>query len=112
SAVLVEAGRVLLPGPFFASAILVPLMLDAAGAGDAASMPGAAEIVAGNRVATVALWERPPAFPVPPVPARLRDGRVTGVKHFVPDADIADDLLVLARDPAGELALAWTQAAG
>lgn len=107
--VLVEAGRCLLPGPFFTSAVLTPLALRASGQ-SAADLPGVDEVAAGRRVASLALFEEAARFPEPKIAARVDGGRISGVKRFVQDAQQADFLLVLARDATGDLVLAWVPA--
>ena len=106
SALLVEAGRVLLPGPFFASAVLAPLALGVSQAGGAA-LPGIDEVVSGRRIASFALSEAPAAFPALKVETKVGNGRISGVKRFVPDADQADFLLVLAKDGDARAVFAW-----
>jgi alkylation response protein AidB-like acyl-CoA dehydrogenase len=111
----VEAGRVFLPGPFWTSAMLTPALLDAVGPAALAALPEAAELAAGRHVATFALWERPVRYPTGPVSARLAaDGAasVSGVKHFVPDAGMADLILTLARDDSGAMRLAAIRPGG
>jgi alkylation response protein AidB-like acyl-CoA dehydrogenase len=109
SAVLVEAGRRLLPGPFFTSAVLTPLALQAS-AKSAADLPGVDEVAAGRRIASLALFEEASLFAEPKVAATVQNGRISGVKRFVLDAQQADFLLVLAKDSCGDLVLAWTAA--
>jgi alkylation response protein AidB-like acyl-CoA dehydrogenase len=106
SALLVAAGRVLLPGPFFSSAVLTPLALKAAGV-TGSDLTGIKDVAAGHRVASVALAEGPTVFPALSVETTVRQGRISGVKHFVLDANRTDYLLVLARDTSGRLGFAW-----
>jgi alkylation response protein AidB-like acyl-CoA dehydrogenase len=108
AAVLVAAGRRLLPGPFFTSAVLTPLALRAGGA--AADLPGLDDVAAGRSVASLALFEDAAPFPTPRIAARIEAGRISGVKRLVLDAQQADFLLVLGKDSAGGLGLAWVPA--
>jgi alkylation response protein AidB-like acyl-CoA dehydrogenase len=107
--VLVAAGRRLLPGPFFASAVLTPLALAASGQ-SVADLPGVEDVAAGRRIASLALFEEAALFPEPKIAARVDGGRISGVKRFVQDAQQADFLLVLAKDATGDLVLAWVPA--
>jgi acyl-CoA dehydrogenase len=110
SAVLVEAGRFLLPGPFFTSAVLTPLALAATREGSAADLPGIGGVASGQRVAALALYEDPSVFPMPKIAATVQNGHISGVKRFVLDAAMADVLVVLAKDGSGDLVLAWVAA--
>jgi alkylation response protein AidB-like acyl-CoA dehydrogenase len=110
SALLVEAGRVLLPGPFLTSAVLTPLALSLAPQARLAALPGIAEICAGQRVAALALAEAAAPFPSIRVEATVQDGLISGVKRFVLDAGRADVLLVLAKNGSGAPVLAWVPA--
>jgi len=107
SAVLVEAGRFLLPGPFFTSAVLTPLALAATRDGSAADLPGIGGVASGQRIASLALYEDPSVFPTPKIEATVQNGHISGVKRFVLDAAMADVLIVLAKDGSGDLVLAW-----
>jgi len=105
AALLVEAGRHLLPGPFFTSAVLVPMALSMAQGVDKPN--GMGDVVEGRRVAALALLESVSSFPDVPVRACIRDGKVTGTKKFVLDGARADFFLVLAADEDGRPGLAW-----
>jgi alkylation response protein AidB-like acyl-CoA dehydrogenase len=93
---LEEMGRVLLPSPFFASAVLSAPLLLALGSEEQRRrwLP---PLAAGERIATLALvepgwhdeWGEPGV--------EVRDGRVTGTKHFVPFAADADLILTVVR---------------
>ena len=100
-----EMGRVLYPGPYFASAGLATNALlcsgDEAACGDL--LPG---IAAGTTIATVAVteadggWEDGPATRT--TAKRSRTGWVLdGAKSFVPNGHVADLFLVTARTGAG-----------
>jgi len=98
--VLEEAGRALLPGPFFSTmGLAVPTLLEAAGeAQKKAVLPA---IAAGDARATVALTEPSGRWDAEGVTLGARssgDGwRLDGVKLFVPDAAVADHTIVVAR---------------
>jgi alkylation response protein AidB-like acyl-CoA dehydrogenase len=98
--VLEEAGRALLPGPFFSTmGLAVPALLEAAG--EAHKKEVLTAIAAGDARATVALTEpsgRWDAEGVTLVAVQSGDGwRLDGVKLFVPDAAVADHMIVAAR---------------
>lgn len=100
AAVLHEMGRALYCGPYFSSAVLVPIALRELGdePGRRQLLPGIAN---GSRRATLAVGEDAHT----PAPDRIqtrahRDGhlhRLTGRKRFVIDADSAHSILVVAR---------------
>jgi alkylation response protein AidB-like acyl-CoA dehydrogenase len=104
--VLEEAGRGLLPGPFFSTmALAVPALLEAGTEAQRRQVLSA--IAAGDARATVALTEpegRWDAEGVSLAATRSGDGwRLDGVKLFVPDAGVADHLVVAGRTrPGGE----------
>jgi len=97
-----ELGRALVPGPFFASAVLATHAILAAGspADQAALLPSLAR---GERIATLALVETDGAWNADSVTATCREEHgalvVDGRKPFVLDAAVADLLLVVARRP-------------
>ncbi|MEJ2207172.1 MAG: acyl-CoA dehydrogenase family protein [Gemmatimonadales bacterium] len=100
-AVQQELGRGVLPGPFLSSAILATAALDRAGS-EAQKQRWLARLVAGDAIATVALQEPRGGWDAAGVtlPARPGTGdalRLTGEKRFVPDAHVADLLIVPAR---------------
>jgi alkylation response protein AidB-like acyl-CoA dehydrogenase len=105
--VLEEAGRALLPGPFFSTmGLAVPALLEAGS--EAQKQAALGRIVAGEARATVAFSEpagRWDAEGVQLLGAERRGAgwRLEGIKLFVPDAAVADYLVVAARTrPAGE----------
>jgi alkylation response protein AidB-like acyl-CoA dehydrogenase len=105
--VLEEAGRALLPGPFLSTmGLAVPALLEAANETQKESVLG--RIAAGDARATLAFSEpagRWDAEGVQMLGAERRgDGwSLDGVKLFVPDAGVADYMVVAARTrPAGE----------
>jgi alkylation response protein AidB-like acyl-CoA dehydrogenase len=98
--VLEEAGRALLPGPFFSTmGLAVPVILEA---GTDAHKKGAlAAIASGSARATLAFTEPSGRWDASSVALRAQpkgDGwQLDGVKLFVPDAAIADYMVVVAR---------------
>ncbi len=102
--VLEESGKTLLPGPFFASALLGTLAIRDAGspAQRARLLPA---LASGARIATVAL---PPAGEEPAV-TLTTDGRASGEARFVMDAAPADVLVLAVRDGGGAPGLALVE---
>jgi alkylation response protein AidB-like acyl-CoA dehydrogenase len=113
--VLEEMGRALLPGPFFATAVLAAQAILDAGDAEAAKelLPG---IASGATPATLAVteesgrWETDAVTMVATEPAP-GGWRLTGVKSFVLDGHVADLVLVAARTLTG-LSLFAVDAAG
>jgi alkylation response protein AidB-like acyl-CoA dehydrogenase len=94
-AVLVEEmGRAVVPGPFFATVCLAAPILVDTGRTDLLS-----GIASGERLATVAYTEESGRVDAEGVQLTAKDGRLTGTKHYVPDAHVADTLIVAARNP-------------
>lgn len=97
---LEEMGRALVPGPFFASVCLAAPLLDAAGT-DAQKNEWLPAIASGEKNATVAYTEPSGRVDAEGIQMTARpegDGFVlSGTKLFVPDAHLADVLLVAAR---------------
>jgi alkylation response protein AidB-like acyl-CoA dehydrogenase len=105
--VLEEAGRALLPGPFLSTmGFAVPVLLEAGSEKQKETVLG--RIAAGEARATLALTEpagRWDAEGVQLLGAERRGDRwrLDGVKLFVPDAGVADHMVVAARTrPAGD----------
>lgn len=102
--VVEEMGRALLPGPFFASAVLAGSALLHCDDDEAKHryLPG---ISSGATIATVALTEQSGSWDGDNVATRAhRDGgrwMLNGTKTFVLDGTVADMLLVVARSDAG-----------
>ncbi|GEL24245.1 acyl-CoA dehydrogenase [Pseudonocardia sulfidoxydans NBRC 16205] len=99
-----EAGRVLLTGPFFASAAMAtPLVIEAAT--DEARRHLLPALAAGELVAAPAICEESGSWNLDDVrlPATVRGGEVVleGTKHYVLDALVADVLLVVVRTGDG-----------
>ena len=102
--VLGEMGRALLPGPFFASAVLTASVLmqcDDEGA-QQRYLPG---IASGATIATLALTEQSGRWDIEDIAARAhRNGEhwvLNGTKTFVLDGYIADLVVAVARTEAG-----------
>ncbi len=100
--VLEEAGRALLPGPFFSTmGLAVPTILEAGTEAQRKDVLGA--IAEGSARATLALTEaagRWDACGIDLSAARSGGGWILrGTKHFVPDALSADCTIVAARTP-------------
>jgi alkylation response protein AidB-like acyl-CoA dehydrogenase len=98
--VLEEAGRALLPGPFFATmGLAVPALIEAGSEAQKKEALGA--IASGDARATLAFTE--PSGRWDPASVKLiakQEGggwRLDGVKVFVPDAQTADYMVVVAR---------------
>jgi alkylation response protein AidB-like acyl-CoA dehydrogenase len=98
--VLEEAGRALLPGPFFSTmGMAVPTLLECGS--EAQKREVLTAIAGGDARATVALTEpsgRWDADGVSLSAHQAGDGwRLDGIKLFVPDAGVADHMIVAAR---------------
>jgi alkylation response protein AidB-like acyl-CoA dehydrogenase len=98
--VLEEAGRALLPGPFFSTmGLAVPTLLEAGS--EAQKKEVLTAIAAGEARATVALTEPSGQWSAEGVTMGAQqagDGwRLDGVKLFVPDAGVADHVIVAGR---------------
>src|SRR5579859_3723068 len=98
--VLEEAGRALLPGPFFATmGLAVPAVIESGTEAQKREVLGA--IAAGDARATLALTEPPGRWDATGIGLKAAQSgggwRLDGIKLFVPDAQHADYLLVAAR---------------
>jgi alkylation response protein AidB-like acyl-CoA dehydrogenase len=98
--VLEEAGRALLPGPFFSTmGLAVPVLLEAGT--DAQKKEALGAIASGSARATVAFTEPSGRWDAGSVRLSARQSgggwRLDGVKLFVPDASTADYTIVVAR---------------
>jgi alkylation response protein AidB-like acyl-CoA dehydrogenase len=99
-----EMGRALLPGPFFSTVVLAThAILDASDAQAAKDLlPGIAD---GSTIATVASTEEDGRWDLHSTAATAtptgEEWTLTGVKSYVPDGQLADLVLVLARTAAG-----------
>jgi len=97
------------PGPFFNSGVLAPLILMEAGS-DAQRQRYLPALAAGKSIATLALTEPEWGWGTAGIQTKAvaaADGGydVTGTKLFVFDAHTADHLIVAARDDSGGLVL-------
>ena len=98
--VLEEAGRALLPGPFFSTmGLAVPVLLEAGTEAQKKEALGA--IASGDAKATLAMTEPSGRWDASSVALQAKQTgggwRLDGVKLFVPDAHIADYVAVAAR---------------
>lgn len=98
--VLEETGRALVPGPFFATmALAVPVILEAGIEAQKQRVLGA--IASGEARATLAFTEASGRWEASSITLRATEEagawRLDGAKHFVPDAHVADHLVVVAR---------------
>jgi alkylation response protein AidB-like acyl-CoA dehydrogenase len=98
--VLEEAGRALLPGPFFATmGLAVPVLIEAGT--EAQKKEVLSAIAEGSGRATLAFTEATGRWDADSIKLAAKpagDGwQLDGVKHFVPDAAVADYMLVAAR---------------
>ncbi|HKQ63792.1 MAG TPA: acyl-CoA dehydrogenase family protein [Methylomirabilota bacterium] len=92
-----EMGRVGLPGPFVASAVVATSLVLAAGS-PAQKKRLLPELAAGARIASLALVEETGSFDPEAVALECAmPGRLSGRKLFVKDAHVADDLMVAVR---------------
>ncbi len=92
-----EAGRALLPGPFFSTVVLAGSVLEAAG-NHALKEKYLAAICRGEVRATVAFVEASASWNPQDVQLSATNGKLTGEKFFVSDAAIADFIVVVARN--------------
>jgi alkylation response protein AidB-like acyl-CoA dehydrogenase len=103
--VLEEAGRTLLPGPFFSTmALAVPALIEAGTETQKKEVLGA--IATGSARATLALTEPSGRWDASGVTLAARPAgegwRLDGIKLFVPDAATADYMVVAARTRGGD----------
>jgi alkylation response protein AidB-like acyl-CoA dehydrogenase len=92
-----EAGRALLPGPFFSTVVLAGSVLDAVGT-PAHKSKYLAPICHGEARATVAIPEADGSWNPEDMRLSVTNGKLTGEKSFVPDAAVADFIIVVARN--------------
>jgi len=92
-----EAGRALLPGPFFSTVVLAGSVLEAVGTATHKNKY-LAPICRGEVRATVALLEATSSWNPRDVQLSAVNGKLTGEKFFVADAAIADFIVVVARN--------------
>jgi len=99
-----EAGKALIPGPFFASALLgVPIVIE--GGSDALKKQILPKLATGESIYTVAIAEASGRFDAGGVElkAKKQGGsyELSGEKFFVPDAHVATGIAVAARTGQG-----------
>ncbi|HYL11212.1 MAG TPA: acyl-CoA dehydrogenase family protein [Candidatus Acidoferrales bacterium] len=92
-----EAGRALLPGPFFSTVVLAGAVLDAI-ASPEQKKRYLAPICRGEARSTVAMLEAGASWNPADVQLSVVNGKLTGEKLFVPDAGAADSILVVAQN--------------
>jgi alkylation response protein AidB-like acyl-CoA dehydrogenase len=88
-----EAGRALLPGPFWSTVALAGTVIDAVGS-DAQKTKYLAPICRGEARSTLALLEADASWDLADAKLAASNSRLTGEKLFVLDADVADFILV------------------
>lgn len=95
-----ELGRAVAPVPFSSSVYLATEAVLAGGAEDQKQrlLP---KLAAGKAIGTFALSEGPGQATESNLRTTLREGRLTGTKVPVPDGDVADFCVVVARDGNG-----------
>jgi alkylation response protein AidB-like acyl-CoA dehydrogenase len=103
AATLEEMGRALLPGPFSSTVLLSGSLLEAAG-NDSQKQKYLGAICRGDANATVALLEDSAWWSPDAVQMKAAGLTLNGRKLFVPDAAVADFIIVVARMD-GDLAL-------
>ena len=105
--ILEEMGRSLLPGPFLATALLGTPAIIAGGSDEQkrSILPG---VAAGETTLTLALAEQSGRYDAGGVSlaatAKGEDFSLSGEKFFVPDAHVADQIVVVARTGKGSTA--------
>jgi alkylation response protein AidB-like acyl-CoA dehydrogenase len=92
-----EAGRALLPGPFFSTVVLAGCVLESVGSPEH-KKKYLAPICRGEVRASVAILEAGTSWNPRDVQLSVANGKLTGEKLFVPDAAVADFIVVVARN--------------
>ncbi|HEV1993254.1 MAG TPA: acyl-CoA dehydrogenase family protein [Candidatus Acidoferrum sp.] len=92
-----EAGRALLPGPFFSTVALGGAVLDSAGSAEQ-KKKYLAPICQGEARSTVAILESSASWDPADAEITVVNGKLTGEKLFVSDAAVADFLIVVAHN--------------
>jgi alkylation response protein AidB-like acyl-CoA dehydrogenase len=92
-----EAGRALLPGPFFSTVVLAGSVLYAV-ASPAHKQKYLAPICRGEARSTVAILEANASWNPRDIQLAAANGKLTGEKYFVTDAAVADFIIVVARN--------------
>jgi len=92
-----EAGRALLPGPFFSTVVLAGSLLNSVATADQ-KKKYLAPICRGEARATVAILENKASWDLNDIQMAAVGGKLSGEKLFVSDVAVADWILVLARN--------------
>ena len=92
-----EAGRALLPGPFFSTVALAGTVIDACGT-SMQKRKYLTPICRGDARATIAMLETSASWDPADAGMIAIGGRLSGEKLFVSDAAVANSLVVVARD--------------
>lgn len=92
-----EAGRALLPGPFFSTVALAGAVIDAV-ASPEMKQRFLAPICRGEARSTVAIPEASGSWDPSDAQICVANGKISGEKLFVADAAIADSIVVAARE--------------
>jgi alkylation response protein AidB-like acyl-CoA dehydrogenase len=95
--VMEEAGRALLPGPFFSTVAVAGSVIDAVSSAEH-KKKFLAPICAGDARSTVAVLETSASWDIADVKLAVANGRLSGDKLFVTDAAVADFIVVVARN--------------
>jgi len=99
-----EAGRSVMPGPFYATAVTGTTLLVLAGSEDQKNLY-LSKVAEGDHLLTLAVLESDGAFQSESVGTFAEHGQgrftLTGEKRFVPDAHVADTIIVAARTSRG-----------
>jgi alkylation response protein AidB-like acyl-CoA dehydrogenase len=92
-----EAGRALVPGPLFSTVALAGVMIDRVSGPDG-KKKYLVPICSGEARSTAAVLEARANWDLTDLQVVSSNGRLTGEKLFVPDAPVADFILVAARN--------------
>ena len=95
-----ELGRSLAPTPFASSIYVAAEALILAGS-DAQKKAWLPKLAMGEAIGCFAMAEGPRAATPTSIATRVRDGKISGTKVPVPDGDVADFAVVVARTDAG-----------
>jgi alkylation response protein AidB-like acyl-CoA dehydrogenase len=94
-----EAGRALLPGALFSTVALAGAVVHSAGSPEQ-KRKYLAPICHGQARSTLAMLEASASWDPADAKIEITGGKITGEKLFVPDAAVADSIVVVARDGA------------
>src|SRR5437879_2586278 len=92
-----EAGRALLPGPLFSTVALAGAVLDGVGTAEQ-KRKYLTPICRGEARSTLAMLEAAASWDPKDAQIEVLNGKLTGEKLFVPDALVADAIVVVARN--------------